>query len=332
MDSTEINFNDDERRSERATAIALFFTNAKAPVPTSAINERFYPDYKEDNQRKTFKRDRDLLLSSSGFKIREAGSRPRPGGGTEKLWEVDEEATFAQGVELGALVAITLDVACQPLLEDHTFILGEALRRALAKIDRTYGDAEQAIETNAPQIDATAIEIQGCMEEHFVANLRYRNAAGIESERLFAPFGIYSFRGQVYVVGDLLDEERPRRTLLLGRIQAIERTTQHYEVPEDFDIRDYPKLPFQIGDTQVEGLFLVPDEFEGDLRHDSLGKGSFEREATENEETGRLTWRVDISSIDDAARWGVAHGIRPLAPETLVEAWVRCLKGVIEHG
>ena len=331
MDSSEIHFNADDLRGERAAAIALYFTNAKAPVPTSAINDRFYADLSEDNRRKTFSRDRGLL-ADIGFLVREAGSRPLPGGGTEKLWEADEEANFAHGVELGALEAVALDVACQPLLEDPGFMLGGALRRALAKIDRTYGNAEQAIETNAPQVDAVATTLQGCIEEGVAAKLRYRDAEGRESERLFAPLGTFSLREHAYAVGDMVLEGNARRVLRLDRIQSIERTDRRHDAPAGFDVNDYRKLPFQIGETLLEGVFLVPEDRAGYLRRESLGKGSFTREPSVDGGSGPLTWRVDVSSIDDAACWAVAHGIRPLEPESLAEAWARCLEGVIEHG
>ncbi len=328
MDLEEIRFTADERRAGRATTLAVFFANASAPVPTSAIEERFYAELSEENRRKTFTRDR-ALLAEAGFHIREAGSRPVGRRGSEKLWVADEEANFSTGAELEPLEAIALDAACQPLLEEPGFMLAGALRRALAKIDRTFGDPEQAVQTNAPQVDATAMVMQACIEDELVADVAYCDASGKRSERRFAPLGTFTLRGHGYVVGDMVGEDEGtavRRTLRLDRIENAVGTRQKYAAPADFNINDYRVLPFQIGDAQLEAVFLVPEDREADLRRASLGKGELRRE------DGRLTWRVDAASAEDAAAWAVAQGIRPLAPAELVDAWNRCLEGVLARG
>lgn len=335
MDDGEIQFTKDDWKAEREAAVAIFFMNAARPVPTSEIIERFYlheTGGSLDSCKKSFLREREHL-AEAGFHIREAGKEPRPGGGSEKLWEADEEANFAQGIELDSLDAIGLDVACQPLLDDPSFMLAGPLRRALAKIDRTYGNAEQAIATNAPQVDALLVEIQDCIEDGLVARVTYRGVRDEQArERFFAPLGTFSNYGHRYVVGHMVREGGEGRTLNLERIEAVERTDEHYEAPADFNIEDYRKLPFQIGETQLEAEFLVPGELEDDLRRESLGKGVFERIAGEAGDGAQLTWRVDASNAEVAASWAVARGIRPVAPAAVVEAWKRCLEGVLARG
>ena len=304
--------------------------NALAPQPTSAVYERFYAELEPANQRKTFGRDRELL-ASLGVVIADAGW-----GDGEKLWRVDEEASFASGVELGALEAIALDVACQPLLADGGFAHGEALRHALAKIDRTFGDADQAVETSAPERGRAVKALLDCAQQGKVALVTYRDAQGHQTKREFAPYGTFSCRNKGYVVGDFLEDGgAARRTLRLDRVAQARPTARAFRAPDDFCIDDYLLLPFQIGKTTCRATFLVPGQQEEALRAASLGKGRF-RKSGDNGAEGSLTWSVEVSSVDDAACWAVAQGIAPLSPSELVDAWRACLdsslKGVAIDG
>ncbi|WP_322152633.1 WYL domain-containing protein [Paratractidigestivibacter sp.] len=325
MSSTEIDFNADERRGKRVATLGVFFANAGGPVSTSMVDERFYADLGDENRRKTFKRDRDLL-AEAGIVIREAGTQPVSGGGSEKLWEADAEASFASETELEPLEAIGLDIACQPLLEDPGFVFSRALRRALAKIDRTFGDPDQAVAANTPQVDAVTEVISDCIESGVAAHISYRDANGAQSERLFAPLGTFSLRGRGYAVGDMVEEGGARRTLRLDRILGAERTATRYDAPVGFDINEYRRLPFQIGEARFDAVFEVPTEREADLRRAAIGKGKFAQL------DGRLTWRVDGVDEKAAAAWAVAQGIRPLSPQAVVDAWKRCLEGVLARG
>ena len=325
-----LGLSEDERRAQRACELAAFFMNALAPQPTSAVYERFYAELEPANQRKTFGRDRELL-ASLGVVIADAGW-----GDGEKLWRVDEEASFASGVELGALEAIALDVACQPLLADGGFAHGEALRHALAKIDRTFGDADQAVETSAPERGRAVKTLLDCAQQGNVALVTYRDAQGHQTKREFAPYGTFSCRNKGYVVGDFLEDGgAARRTLRLDRVAQARPTARAFRAPDDFCIDDYLLLPFQIGKTTCRAAFLVPGQQQEALRAASLGKGRFRRSG-DNGAEGNLTWSVEVSSVDDAACWAVAQGIAPLSPSELVDAWRACLdsslKGIAIDG
>lgn len=325
-----LGLSEDERRAQRACELAAFFMNALAPQPTSAVYERFYAELEPANQRKTFGRDRELL-ASLGVVIADAGW-----GDGEKLWRVDEEASFASGVELGALEAIALDVACQPLLADGGFAHGEALRHALAKIDRTFGDADQAVETSAPERGRAVKALLDCAQQGKVALVTYRDAQGHQTKREFAPYGTFSCRNKGYVVGDFLEDGgAARRTLRLDRVAQARPTARAFRAPDDFCIDDYLLLPFQIGKTTCRAAFLVPGQQQEALRAASLGKGRFRRSG-DNGAEGNLTWSVEVSSVDDAACWAVAQGIAPLSPSELVDAWRACLdsslKGIAIDG
>lgn len=319
MARTSSGFTEDERRAERAATLATFLMGARYPVGTAAIYERFYADLGDANRRKTFSRDRDLL-ASAGVLVRDAGWRDG-----EKAWEIDTDASFASGAELSPLEAIALDVACQPLLEDHGFTHGEALRHALAKIDRTFGDPDQAVRTSPAERSRASETVLGCIDRGHVVNVTYRDAKGTVSKRDFAPYGTFPCRGRGYVVGDFIEEgddgtTSRRRTLRLDRIEAARETTQSTVVPEGFDIADYLLLPFQIGPTTCTARFFVPEN-----RREALSASCLRSGTVANGKKG-AEWTVDVSDVDDAARWAVAQAIRPVEPSELVESWKKCLK------
>lgn len=312
-------FTEDERRAERAATLATFLMGARYPVGTAAIYERFYADLGDANRRKTFSRDRELL-ATAGVLVRDAGWRDG-----EKAWEIDADASFANAAELSPLEAIALDVACQPLLEDHGFTHGEALRHALAKIDRTFGDPDQAVRTSPAERSRASQIVLGCIDRARVVNVTYRDAKGIVSKRDFAPYGTFPCRGRGYVVGDFIEEGEDgattrRRTLRLDRIESARETAQAAAVPEGFDIADYLLLPFQIGPTTCTARFFVPES-----RLEALSASCLRSGTVANGKKG-TEWMVDVSDVDDAAGWAVAQAIRPLEPAELVESWKKCLK------
>lgn len=319
MARTSSGFTEDERRAERAATLATFLMGARYPVGTAAIYERFYADLGEANRRKTFSRDRELL-ASAGVLVRDAGWRDG-----EKAWEIDADASFANAVELSPLEAIALDVACQPLLEDHGFTHGEALRHALAKIDRTFGDPDQAVRTSPAERSRASQTVLACIDRGRVANVTYRDARGTVSKRDFAPYGTFPCRGRGYVVGDFIEEDDDgattrRRTLRLDRIESARETSRATVVPEGFDIADYLLLPFQIGPTTCTARFFVPES-----RLEALSASCLRSGTVANGKKG-AEWTVDVSDVDDAASWAVAQAIRPLEPAELVESWKKCLK------
>ncbi len=319
MARTSSGFTEDERRAERAATLATFLMGARYPVGTAAIYERFYADLGDANRRKTFSRDRELL-ASAGVLVRDAGWRDG-----EKAWEIDADASFASAAELSPLEAIALDVACQPLLEDHGFTHGEALRHALAKIDRTFGDPDQAVRTSPAERSRASQIVLDCIDRARVVNVTYRDAKGTVSKRDFAPYGTFPCRGRGYVVGDFIEEgdggaTTRRRTLRLDRIESARETSRATVVPEGFDIADYLLLPFQIGPTTCTARFFVPES-----RLEALSPSCLRSGAVVNGKKG-AEWTVDVSDVDDAASWAVAQAIRPLEPAELVDSWKKCLK------
>lgn len=323
MNHPNVELNTDDERAARLALIAALFMSDARPQPTSRILEEFYADaHTPESAKKAFLRDR-RMLAQMGIVIVEAGRRDG-----EKCWAADKSASFADGAELGALEAIALNVACQPVLERPGFALAEDLRFALAKIDRTFGDATCAVQTRSlPASKAQRVISEAAAARHGV-RIDYTDAAGKTSSRLWAPYGFFDLRGSAYLVAARLDEPNcgQVRTLRLDRVAAARpEAGATFEVPEGFCAQDWKLLPFQLGETTCVGEFSVPPEARGAFEDARQGRGELIEAAP------TLIWRVDISDVDAAACWAVARGIVPTSPEPLVKAYVACLERTVAH-
>ena len=315
----------DDERARRICSLALEFMNAASPVSSSEVAQSFYPGLSPDSFRRAFARDR-ALLAECGIVVEE---ERRPG--TDSAWHVDEGRSFAQGVELSATEAAVLDIVCQPLLDDFTWAFADELRLALAKLTRAF--AESVVEGTGTQ--RASLRALPALRSAFVSGhgvrATYTDAAGQTSERLLAPYGFFEFQNVLYVVAARLAEDgatmpdsiRTYRVERFGPVMAV--PALRFEVPADFSVQDWRRLPFQMGDNLVTGQFLVPATRADDLRRASLGCGTFD------EKDNQLMWSVGIADVPAAASWAVAQGITPLAPMELVDAY-RLLLEEVSHG
>lgn len=316
----------DDERARRICSLALEFMNARRPVSSSEVWHGFYPHLSADSFRRAFSRDRQAL-AACGVHVRE-----HDGGSAESSWSADREISFAQGPELEAAEAAALHIACLPLLADPGFALADELRFALAKLSRAFA------ESPAPGAGAAAAgggrvlsTLRSCLVEGVAARIRYTDARGSGSERLVAPWGFLGLRGTLYLVAARVDEtgaaeEGGTRTYRVDRIEAAERQAGvRFVAPEGFSVEDWRRLPFQMGPAAAEAVFEVPEDAEEGLLREAGGRGSFSRGGS------GAAWTVEVSSIEDAAAWAVAHGIRPVLPPELVDAWRRVLEGACGH-
>ena len=95
-------------------------------------------------------------------------------------------------------------------------------------------------------------------------------------------------------------------------------------VPEDFDIRDFVLLPFQMGATEGHATFACTRPATPEARRALTTHGALSPDGS--------TWRVDVSDIRDAALWSIDVGLVPLGPPELVEERRRILDEASRHG
>ncbi|MGN0286585.1 MAG: helix-turn-helix transcriptional regulator [Atopobiaceae bacterium] len=321
-DFIELSGNDTE--AERLLSIALEFENASAPLSSDYVRRNFYANIQSDESaRKAFMRDRQKLVLC-GVVISLVSKE-----GTNSGWAINTEATFANPCALGAKEALTIDLACAPLASDPSFPYASDLRQALAKIDRTF-DAQTPVRLT--KVDSsrpsTLPTLEQAASQHTGVQVTYQKADGSTVRRTLGVLGFYPLRGNTYVVATNLDKGCiDPHVYNSSRIRAakIQKTTT-YEVPDDFDIRDYIRLPFQLGPRRYTARFSVPSDDQWSLRVTSRGQGTF----STTKDFG-LVWDVDVSSTSDAASWAISQGIRPVLPQELVADYRSLLEGTLRN-
>jgi len=283
----------DERTARRILSMAIGLTNARLPRTTSDIREDFYPDLSEAAFKKAFRRDRERL-ETCGIHLKEAGRR-----GRQATWCVDEERSYASEGALSADDALALDFLLAPLASDPTFPYARDLRLALAKIDRCFDGTSQArVAPEARARNNYLTRIEECLVERKEIEVDYERASGERTKRRLAPYGLFTLNGYPYMVAVRTDmgEDAPPHTYNLERLHALKEIPgSHYELPADFDVRDFERLPFQLGETRFEATFVDPVTSEV-RSHEG-------------------------ADADVAAAWAIAEGLVPTGPEEVVTSW-----------
>ena len=329
----------DDEQATRIASLALAFMSSDT-ISDDTIWHSFYPDLtKPDSYRTAFRRDR-AALAECGIMVSRAE-------GQEALWRVDS-ASFVESTELSDEDAMALDVACLPLVDDPDFPYGAELRIALSKIDDAFDypvSVSLPVEERIPSRQLATL--QECNLSGQAAQIDYVRADGTTVQRLVAPYGFFGMRGHLYMVAPSIDERgiAVKGSAHTYRIDRVRRTSRNaglsFEIPEDFDVRDWQKLPFQLGPVTCAGVFAIPAESAHEFSQVTLGKGTlFEPDDTSgtkaNTDNGHspasLLWRVEISSVEDAASWAIAEDATPIAPPELVSAWRSKLEGVVAYG
>ena len=309
----------DDDRARRICSLAIAFMNASAPLPSSEVARRFYPELSADSFRRAFSRDR-ALLAACGIRVCEG---PR---GSEASWVADRGASFAGDVELEQSDAAVLEIACQPLLEDPEFPLSGDLRFALAKLTRTFAYSAPAASNGTREETRVETAVRDAVTRKRALAVTYTDAAGRSSERRLAPYGLFGLRGATYLVaarlnspGDVSGDPRTYRLDRMSVAEVLEGVA--IDVPENFSAAAWRRLPFQMGRDPQTATFEIPPARRDDMRRAAGGRGMF------FDEDGSLFWEVEVSDVSSAASWAVAQGIVPVGPPELVRARRDLLRG-----
>lgn len=325
-----------ERPEFRRAHLATLFLQATGPLSTPQIVDQVYnnptnlelgkKELSLDSARKSLKRDIDAL-KATGLIIETAGKTDEG----HRLWTVNRDLSFTQGIALSEVDAVFLDIALLPLLNDPGFPERDELRLALAKIDRLFDAAAvDALTASSVRDPEVLVTVREALNTRTALDIAYTSRDGSSRHRRVAPLAFFDLRSKLYVVCAPVDNDGnvdagAAHTYRIDRIESAKRVGSIcYEMPDGFDVSAFKKLPFQIGDEAVACTFFIPEELGAALSPTIFGKGSL------SPASGGSNWEVEAACLDDAAAWAIANGIRPLAPEGLVSAWRARLKEVLD--
>lgn len=306
----------DDERAARVLTLAVKFFGTHQPIASSTICAELYPQLNTISFNRQFLRDRELL-ATFGIVIREVdGANP------DTLWEIDEHVSYVQGEGLSTTDARMLYVLCYDMAFDQAFPYRDELRVALAKISHMYrGSSIPQTDKTTPTQHRLLSTLVSSMSNHHGVSVTYTDAQGRTSTRSLAILGSFGLRNNTYFVasrvlsdGTLVPDSI--RTYRLDRFEkAREMQRCSFQIPGDFSVSDYERLPFQMGDAVGTAQFAIPD---------APGKQATRAMATHGSvhlHDGSSVWEVAYSDINATAAWAVGTGFTPLAPDELCAAW-----------
>ena len=268
-----VKVNETDLEAQRILAIAIALINAKRPLPTSYFYDNFYPGRDDEVRRKSFQRDR-YRLARCGLVVK------RDVSAGAAAWAIDR-TSLAQPNALTPTEALTIDVALLPFASEPSFPYAEDLRMALSKIDRSFSEVTVArLHQRACRRSRAQELVERCLSARHALRITYVKANDTQVERTVGVCGLFSLRGVSYMVAVRLEtgqEATPAHTYNIDRIvKASELSRLTYDIPSDFEVRDYIKLPFQIGHESYLARFRIPKQLLHEFRSETRGRGDFE--------------------------------------------------------
>ncbi len=314
---TYLNMSGDDLRAARVLTLAVKFFGTTKAIPSSTIAAELYPRLEEGSFMRQFLRDRELL-ASLGIVIREVES-----GDGKVAWQVDDRSSYVQDAGLSDRDARMLYTLCYNMAFDQSFPYRDELRIALAKISQMYrGNTFALSDATSSMEHKTLAKLISCMGEHHAVAVTYTDAQGSTSERTLALMGSFGMRNHSYFVASRVDKAGSLvpdtfRTYRLDRFVKVRELPKiSYQIPQDFSIDDYKRLPFQIGNAIGTARLLVGSSPTTEVQH------ALSLQGTLHEHDNQQVWEVPYSSPDALVAWALAYELEPLSPQELSEAWL----------
>ena len=332
---------------ERLIGLVFLFASARKPLATTAIisdSDLGYGSPNRASDLRKFRRDREDL-QRLGFIVREI---PAQSGAQneESSWELDRSATYAELPTLSVDELLTLIHGIEAHLTRPLLPYRADLSRALEKLkalcaahfpdafDAEDGAASENAGRTALLREARPLRIAlgilwNAWQQRRAVPLRYRNAQGTASKRLVALYGMFTDHGLLYLVGaDLGKEGNPVRTFRADRIIAAGKPSTPYRIPGDFSLEAYRFFSFTLG---TEDPQPVTFSFPATLPQAELARIT-RNVGTLSAQGNRVLWTVPARNLGRAAAYAFEHasrGMRPVAPQELVQRWNDTLAKVV---
>lgn len=284
-----------------------------ARLTLASIKNGYLSGLSDESLHKTFQRDR-AALKAEGIHLAEKLT------GTEKSWGLDRTRSLADLSQLSDTDARAIATLLHIISADPSTPDPSVLGFATARIGRTVGSDVVVHKPSGSSEVLTAIA-EG-LQTRQPCELVYQAIDDARpTRRVLQTFGIFELSNSVYAVGmrERAGHKNALRTLNLSRaVRArVRHDLPHYEIPLDFDVREYRLLPFEIGDDPtITATLYVPRDAVAMFRERARKRG-----AVATRQKGALEWSVDVSNLDALVSWTIEVGCIPLAPDALVEAW-----------
>lgn len=314
--------------SERLVNLALFLASRREYVSAERCRAAGlgYPADQDDAAfLRMFERDKEALRAAGLVidvrKVDEA-----------EAYRLDVEATFQRPVLLTASERATLKAAAAALADDPGFPFGEDLMRALAKLGAAGEEGPLAVADFAEAGDqgSAARMLAEAVQRRKRVAFDYTNAQGEHKHHQVEPYGVFFREGRWYLIGR--DVERDEvRTYASARMAGLEVNTARprtpdFERPQDFDVSEHERLPFQYGGEAALATVRIDAEIAWRAARLTRGRGTLAEQPD-----GSLVWRIEAHDLRGLAEWLIEEGpgLVPMDPPELVESMRTALTKVV---
>jgi proteasome accessory factor B len=296
----------------RLLRLAAFLHDQREPVSREAVYEAFPDDYRGTAaaREKKFTRDKDALLAL-GLALRFVEEE-----GDRGAYVLDLSSSFLPQLSFTPEEAAVVWTAGQAALVNHDHPLAEDLETALRKLAvgaKGVPPRAAALEVEPPAGDPRqARKLLAVVAEALAGRkrlrLRYRNAAGVETDRLLDVYGYAWRRGEWIVVGHCHLREATRvfylRRFLSVKLAPVALRGPDYRIPAGFDVRSWSRQ--EPWDYLAHEARPAAVRFRGSLAAVArrILPGARWTTETDGSRTGRLEVRYLPGLVRQALAWG----------------------------
>ncbi|MDO8846924.1 MAG: WYL domain-containing protein [Coriobacteriia bacterium] len=315
---------------ERLVNLALLLASTRQPVTAARARAAGlgYPDSQDDIAFiRMFERDKDALRAA-GLVIEVVTD-----GGTE-AYRLDADATYARPIELAPDEMAAIGAVAAALAEDPGFPFRNDLVLALGKLGTSSLEhplsTTQTVDDDSAGQGLYARALAEAIQTRKTVTFDYTNAQGESRRRIVDPYGVF-FRGGIWYLAGQDRDADATRTYAVSRIRDLDVNplrphTPDFERPEEFDVREHERLPFELGATAITARIRFEPEIA--WRAESLARG---RGSIAMLSDGSAVWTVPAADLQRLASWLVDEGpgLHPVEPPELVSALCDGLRAVV---
>lgn len=317
---------------ERRVNLALYLASCRTHVTAEQCRNAGlgYPEDQDETAfLRMFERDKEFLRAA-GIVIDVVRDDEA------EAYRFDPMASYARPVELTDAERAVLKVIAAALAADPGFPFGDDLAIALGKItDAGQTGPLATAELAAGGDDGQAPRARALAEAVLTrksVTFGYTNQSGESKSHRVDPYGVFFREGVWYLIGQDRDLDA-RRTYAIERMRDLDVNprrprTPDFERPEDFDVREHEKLPFQYGAEALPARV----RFEPDVawRADRLIRGHGTLAPLPD---GSVVWDVEARDLVRLAQWIVTEGpaVHAVEPPDLVETLRVGLREVVDR-
>jgi proteasome accessory factor B len=169
------------------------------------------------------------------------------------------------------------------------------------------------------------------LNERRIISVRYYTGySGVESDREIDVYHIRNYHGDWYIVG-YCHREKELRIFAVSRIRKIKLTNRYFEVPEDFDVKEFFKGSFGIYESKKN--YKIKLKIMNESVRYIQEKEWHSSQKIKKMKDGSIVMELSLNSLAEIFVWVLALGAdcKVLEPKELREMVVEEMKKAVQN-